>query len=293
MIKVVAQLDCLLSLSKSSAALGEPCVRPEVVEAETAFADFEELRHPCIFRYVSLWPSRAHSPTLTLRPFAQRLDRLYSQRRCDRRRGKEPDPADWTQRAYHALRKRRRCLLCPHLSTPQMAGKSTLLRMTCTAVIMAQRKFLPKPCAFARRMTSVVRSRLLRARYEGPHLAHRCDLFPHGRERLHLCERIDFQGRDGRLQQDSAEGPSLSSCNFLCAALTLRMAAVDASFLGHSRRAGPRHLDIRRNGDCLRSSAPLGDSHGLHRILCHALHVADRGLCRKCRNALTLKDHSS
>lgn len=49
-IKAVAQLDCLLSLSKSSAALGEPCVRPEIVEAETAFADFEELRHPCIFR---------------------------------------------------------------------------------------------------------------------------------------------------------------------------------------------------------------------------------------------------
>lgn len=49
-IKAVAQLDCLLSLSKSSAALGEPCVRPEIVEAETAFADFEDLRHPCIFR---------------------------------------------------------------------------------------------------------------------------------------------------------------------------------------------------------------------------------------------------
>lgn len=51
-IKAIAQLDCLLSLSKSSAALGEPCVRPEVVESDTAFADFEELRHPCIFRWV-------------------------------------------------------------------------------------------------------------------------------------------------------------------------------------------------------------------------------------------------
>lgn len=51
-IRAISQLDCLLSLSKSSAALGEPCVRPEIVESDTAVADFEELRHPCIFRYI-------------------------------------------------------------------------------------------------------------------------------------------------------------------------------------------------------------------------------------------------
>ncbi|KAJ8294900.1 DNA mismatch repair protein msh6 [Rhodotorula toruloides] len=47
-IRAVSQLDCLLSLSKSSAALGEPCVRPEIVESDTAIVEFEELRHPCI-----------------------------------------------------------------------------------------------------------------------------------------------------------------------------------------------------------------------------------------------------
>lgn len=49
-VKVLARLDCLLSLSKSSSALGEPCVRPEIVESDTAIIEFEELRHPCINR---------------------------------------------------------------------------------------------------------------------------------------------------------------------------------------------------------------------------------------------------
>ncbi|KAK4693213.1 hypothetical protein P7C70_g8971, partial [Phenoliferia sp. Uapishka_3] len=47
-VKVVAELDCLLSLSKSSAALGEPSVRPEIMEADSAIIEVEELRHPCV-----------------------------------------------------------------------------------------------------------------------------------------------------------------------------------------------------------------------------------------------------
>lgn len=53
-VRVVSQLDCLLSLSKSSAALGEPCVRPEIVESDTAIVEFEELRHPCVLKCVLL-----------------------------------------------------------------------------------------------------------------------------------------------------------------------------------------------------------------------------------------------
>ena len=49
-VRTIAQLDCLMSLSKSSAALGEPCVRPEIVESDQAILEFEELRHPCILR---------------------------------------------------------------------------------------------------------------------------------------------------------------------------------------------------------------------------------------------------
>lgn len=49
-VRVVAELDCLVSLAKTSAALGEPAVRPEIVESGRAFIEFEELRHPCVFR---------------------------------------------------------------------------------------------------------------------------------------------------------------------------------------------------------------------------------------------------
>ncbi|KAI0049216.1 DNA mismatch repair protein Msh6 [Auriscalpium vulgare] len=47
-IRVMAELDCLLSLAKSSNALGEPCCRPQFVEGDEAFVDFEELRHPAM-----------------------------------------------------------------------------------------------------------------------------------------------------------------------------------------------------------------------------------------------------
>lgn len=47
-IRVLAELDCLFSLAKSSAALGEPSCRPELVEGDAAFVDFEELRHPAL-----------------------------------------------------------------------------------------------------------------------------------------------------------------------------------------------------------------------------------------------------
>ena len=47
-IRVMAELDCLFSLAKSSTALGEPSCRPEFVKSNEAFADFEELRHPAL-----------------------------------------------------------------------------------------------------------------------------------------------------------------------------------------------------------------------------------------------------
>ncbi|KAI6043995.1 muts domain V-domain-containing protein [Pisolithus marmoratus] len=47
-IRVLAELDCLFSLAKSSVAIGEPSCRPEFVEGEAAFVEFEELRHPTL-----------------------------------------------------------------------------------------------------------------------------------------------------------------------------------------------------------------------------------------------------
>lgn len=44
--RIFAELDCLLSLAKASADLDEPRCRPEFVEADEAFIDFKELRHP-------------------------------------------------------------------------------------------------------------------------------------------------------------------------------------------------------------------------------------------------------
>lgn len=47
-IRVFAELDCLFSLAKSSAALGEPACRPTFVEGDEAVLDFQELRHPTL-----------------------------------------------------------------------------------------------------------------------------------------------------------------------------------------------------------------------------------------------------
>ena len=47
-VKVVAQLDCLMSLAKASSGLGEPCCRPTFVEDERSVMEFEDLRHPCM-----------------------------------------------------------------------------------------------------------------------------------------------------------------------------------------------------------------------------------------------------
>jgi DNA mismatch repair protein MSH6 len=47
-IRVMAELDCLFSLAKSSNALGEPACRPHFVEGDVAWLDFEELRHPAM-----------------------------------------------------------------------------------------------------------------------------------------------------------------------------------------------------------------------------------------------------
>ncbi len=53
-IRVLAELDCLFSLAKASSALGEPACRPELVEGDEAFIDFEELRHPALAASSSL-----------------------------------------------------------------------------------------------------------------------------------------------------------------------------------------------------------------------------------------------
>ncbi|KZF26251.1 putative DNA mismatch repair protein Msh6 [Xylona heveae TC161] len=94
-VKIIAQLDCLISLAKASYALGEPSCRPEFVDEDRSVLEFTELRHPCML------------PNVT--------DFIPN----DVRLGGETANINL-------------------LTGANAAGKSTILRMTCIAVIMAQ-----------------------------------------------------------------------------------------------------------------------------------------------------------
>ncbi|BCS20976.1 mismatch repair ATPase MSH6 [Aspergillus puulaauensis] len=94
-VRVVSQLDCLISLAKASSSLGEPSCRPIFVDEERSVLELEELRHPCLLSSVDDFIPNdiqlgGNSPNIDL------------------------------------------------LTGANAAGKSTLLRMSCVAVIMAQ-----------------------------------------------------------------------------------------------------------------------------------------------------------
>lgn len=94
-VKIIAQLDCLISLAKASASMGEPSCRPVFEEGDRTIVQFDELRHPCMLN--------------TVDDFIPNNIRLG---------GKS---------ANISL-----------LTGANAAGKSTILRMTCIAVILAQ-----------------------------------------------------------------------------------------------------------------------------------------------------------
>ncbi|KAJ0421619.1 putative DNA mismatch repair protein Msh6 [Aspergillus carlsbadensis] len=94
-VRVVSQLDCLISLAKASSNLGEPSCRPVFVDDERSVLEFEELRHPCLLSSVDDFIPN----DVRLGGTAPNIDLLTG---------------------------------------ANAAGKSTLLRMTCVAVIMAQ-----------------------------------------------------------------------------------------------------------------------------------------------------------
>ncbi|KAH9462252.1 hypothetical protein MJO28_002962 [Puccinia striiformis f. sp. tritici] len=95
-VKSIAQIDCVLSLSKASIALGETTCRPEIVDSNEAMVKFKTLRHPCTV-------------------------------------GR--DDSDFISNDVSVGGDECRMIL---LTGPNMAGKSTLLRMTCVATILAQ-----------------------------------------------------------------------------------------------------------------------------------------------------------
>jgi DNA mismatch repair protein MSH6 len=52
-IRIISQLDCLISLAKSSSALGVPSCRPVFLDDERSVVQFKELRHPCMVNTVA------------------------------------------------------------------------------------------------------------------------------------------------------------------------------------------------------------------------------------------------
>jgi len=94
-VKIIAHLDCLISLAKASASLGEPSCRPEFVTGSRSVLDFEELRHPTMLTSVTDFIPN----TISLGGASPNIDLLTG---------------------------------------ANAAGKSTILRMTCIAVILAQ-----------------------------------------------------------------------------------------------------------------------------------------------------------
>ncbi|KFH47352.1 DNA mismatch repair protein-like protein [Hapsidospora chrysogenum ATCC 11550] len=94
-VKIVAQLDCLVSLARASSSLGQPSCRPDFVDENRSVVDFEELRHPCMIN--------------TVDDFIPNDIKLGG-----------------NQAKINLL------------TGANAAGKSTVLRMSCIAVIMAQ-----------------------------------------------------------------------------------------------------------------------------------------------------------
>ncbi|KAG7902737.1 hypothetical protein KL935_001645 [Ogataea polymorpha] len=99
-IKAVAQLDCILSLARASESLGTPSCRPEFIDSASAQIEFQELRHPC-FIPGGITGTKDFIPN----DISLGVD----------------------QKDHIGL-----------LTGANAAGKSTVLRMTCVATIMAQ-----------------------------------------------------------------------------------------------------------------------------------------------------------
>ena len=57
--RIIAQLDCLIALSKASSNLGQPSCRPTFIDDESSrtIVEFDDLRHPCMLHVDSFIPN--------------------------------------------------------------------------------------------------------------------------------------------------------------------------------------------------------------------------------------------
>ncbi|KAH3673591.1 hypothetical protein WICMUC_003588 [Wickerhamomyces mucosus] len=109
-ISIISKIDCTNSLAKTSESIGYPSVRPEFIESEIGELTFKELRHPCFNMGVSS--------------------------------SKDFIPNDIGLGGDNSSN-------IGLLTGANAAGKSTVLRMTCIAVILAQIGCFV-PCQYAR-----------------------------------------------------------------------------------------------------------------------------------------------
>ncbi|TKX27066.1 putative DNA mismatch repair protein msh6 [Elsinoe australis] len=94
-VKIIAHLDCLISLAKASSSLGSPSCRTNFVDSDRTILEFSDLRHPTMLTTVD----------------------------------------DFISNDIHLGGESANLSL---LTGANAAGKSTVLRMTCVAVILAQ-----------------------------------------------------------------------------------------------------------------------------------------------------------
>ncbi|CAK5279496.1 unnamed protein product [Mycena citricolor] len=133
-VRIMAELDCLFSLAKASSAIGEPRCRPEFVEGESAWVDFRQLRHPTLCMNakvesfipndVRLGGEMGNIALLTGGCLKPRL-RMSCM---------------WLTSTFQDPTWRERCGYVGGVTwlTGLYSGKSTVMRMTATGVIMAQ-----------------------------------------------------------------------------------------------------------------------------------------------------------
>lgn len=100
-VKAIGEIDCLLSLARGSESMGFPLCRPEIIERNYSSIEFKQLRHPCFIPGSGISSTQDYIPNdISLGVDNQNNIGL--------------------------------------LTGANAAGKSTLLRMTCVATIMAQ-----------------------------------------------------------------------------------------------------------------------------------------------------------
>ena len=167
-----------------------------------------------------------------------------------------------------------------------------MLRMTCTAVIMAQRRLLPSrhrysALAFsAHALVSLCRLRWLVGCFVP---AARARIAPVDAiySRMGANDLIFANASTFKVEMDDCNKILTKVCDPLPSEAVrslhniIRRTIGDSSLACDSRRARTWNVDVRRHGDCVLRPASTRYACRLRWILRNSLHLADGGLCRE------------